>query len=206
MLKAPSRLLILCLFMLLTGCAISTQISNTQRSSVEQRLLVRSFERALATLDTQEFKGKTVVIDFYGLTADKYFMKELFTAWLQGQQVQIATDPKQAQLHLKVFAPVLAVDQGQSFVGAPAFTVPVLGFAIPEISLFKDVKHSGYAEVKIYTIDGETGKFVDQSPPAIGEAQYDDYTIMILVHFTRSDMEKRKWDWEPGLGDDYRRQ
>ena len=43
-------------------------------------------------------------------------MKELFTAWLQGQQVQIATDPKQAQLQLKVFAPVLAVDQGQSFV------------------------------------------------------------------------------------------
>ena len=46
-------------------------------------------------------------------------MKEFFTAWLQGQQVQIATDPKQAQLQLKVFAPVLAVDQGQSFVGAP---------------------------------------------------------------------------------------
>ena len=153
LLKTLSRLLILCLFVLLTGCAVSTQISNTQRSSVEQRLLVRSFERALATLDTQEFKGKTVAVDFYGLTPDKDFMKEFFTAWLQGQQVQIATDPKQAQLQLKVFAPVLAVDQGQSFVGAPSFTVPVLGFAIPEISLFKNVKHSGHAEVKIYTID-----------------------------------------------------
>jgi hypothetical protein len=66
--KTPSKLLILCLFVLFTGCAISTQISNTQRSGVEQRLLVRSFERALATLDTQEFKGKTVAVDFYGLT------------------------------------------------------------------------------------------------------------------------------------------
>ena len=74
MLKTPSKLLILCLFVLLTGCAVSTQISNTQRSSVEQRLLVRSFERALATLDTQEFKGKTVAVDFYGLTPDKDFM------------------------------------------------------------------------------------------------------------------------------------
>jgi hypothetical protein len=44
------------------------KISNTQRAGVEQRLLVRSFERALATLDTQEFKGKTVAVDFYGLT------------------------------------------------------------------------------------------------------------------------------------------
>ena len=60
------------------------------------------------------------------------------------------------------------------------------------------MKHSGHAQVKIYTIDGGTGKFVDQSPPAIGEARYDDYTIMIVVHFTRNDIEKRKWDWEPG--------
>jgi hypothetical protein len=45
-------------------------------------------------------------------------MKEFFIALVQGQQVQTATDPKQAQLQLKVFAPVLAVDQGQSFVGA----------------------------------------------------------------------------------------
>ena len=198
MLKTPSRLMILCLFVLLTGCAVSTQIGNTQRSSIEQRLLIRSFERALATLDTQEFKGKTVTVDFYGLTSDKDFAKEFFTAWLQGQQVQIATDPKQAQLHLKVFAPVLAVDQGQSFVGAPSFTVPILGFVMPEIALFKNVRHSGHAEVKIFTIDGGTGKFVDQSPPAIGETNYDDYTIMIVVHFTRSDIEKRKWDWEPG--------
>ena len=197
MLKILSSLLILCLFVTLTGCAISTQISNTQRSTVEQRLLVRSFERALATLDTQEFKGKTIAVDFYGLTSDKDFMKEFFTAWLQAQQVQIATDPKQAQLQLKVFAPVLGVDQGQSFVGAPAFTVPILGVAIPEISLFKDVRHTGHAEVKIYTIDGDTGKFIDQSRPAIGEAQYDDYTIMIVVHFTRSDIEERKWDWQP---------
>ena len=77
-------------------------------------------------------------------------------------------------------------------MGAPSFTVPVLGFAIPEITLLKNVRHSGYAELKIYMIDGETRKFVDQSPPAIGEAQYDDYTITIVVHFTRSDIEERK--------------
>jgi len=113
------------LLTLLTGCATSNQVSSTARSSIEERLLISSFEQALAKLDTQEFKGKTVTVDFYGLTSDKDFAKEFFTAWLQGQQVQIATDPKQAQLHLKVFAPVLAVDQGQSFVGSPAFTVPI---------------------------------------------------------------------------------
>ena len=189
---------IACLLTLLTGCATSIQVGNTARSSIEERLLISSFERALATLDTQEFKGKTVTVDFYGLTSDKEFAKEFFTAWLQGQQVQIATDPKQAQLHLKVFAPVLAVDQGQSFVGAPAFTVPILGFVMPEIALFKNVRHSGHTEVEVFTIDGDTGKFVDKTPPAIGETNYDDYTILIVIHFTRGDMEARKWDWQPG--------
>ena len=110
-------LLISCLVTFLTGCATSTQVGNTARSSIEQRLLISSFERALATLDTEQLKGKTVTVDFYALTSDKDFAKEFFTAWLQEQQVQIATDPNQAQLHLKVFAPVLAVDQGQSFIG-----------------------------------------------------------------------------------------
>ena len=202
MLKTSFTILTLCLFGLLTGCAVSTQVSNTSRSSIEQRLLVRSFERALATLNTQEFRGKTASVDFYGLTGDKDFMKEFLIAWLQEQQVQITTDPKQAQLHLKVFAPVLAVDQGQSFVGAPSFTVPILGFVMPEIALFKNVRHSGHTEVEIYAIDEDTGKFIDKSAPALGETQYDDYTIMMVVHFTRSDiesaMEKQKWDWEPG--------
>ena len=184
--------------LLLAGCAVSNQITKTPRSSIEQELLVRALERALVNLDTQRFRGKTVAVDFYGLTADKDFAKEFFTAWLQSQRVRIAEDSKQAQLRLKVFASVLGVDQGQSFVGAPAFTVPLVGFVVPEIPLFKDVKHSGHAEIKVTTIDSESGEFVDESAPSVGAAFHDDYTILILVHFTRSDLEKPTWDLGPG--------
>ena len=97
---------------------------------------------------------------------------------------------------------MLAVDQGQSFVGTPGFTVPILGVVIPEISLYKNLQHSGHAEVEIYAIDQDSGKFFDKSAPAIGDTRYDDYTVLIVVHFTRSNMEdkaeKRKWGWEPG--------
>lgn len=183
---------------MVAGCAVSTQITNTPRSSIEQQLLVRALERALANLDAQQFRGKTVAVDFYGLTTDKDFAKEFFTAWLQSQRVRIAADPRQAQLRLKVFASVLGVDQGQSFFGAPAFTVPLIGFVVPEIPLFKDVQHSGHAEIKIATIDSETGEFVDESAPSVGTANHDDYTILIVVHFTRSDLEKQKWDLGQG--------
>ncbi len=201
MAKKLAAIAALCLpFFLLEACAVSPQVTNTSRSSIEEELLMRALDRAVAGLNTEEFKGKTVAVDFYGLSSDKDFAKEFFTAWLQSQQVQIASNPKEAQLHLKVFAPVLAVDQGQSFIGSPAFTVPLLGFTIPEISLFKDLRHSGHAELQVYSIDADTGKFVDKSSMAAGAAQYDEYTVLLVINFTHSDLDKATWEWEPGAG------
>ena len=68
------------LLFLLAGCAATAQITNTQRSSIEQQLLVRALERAMAGVDTQKLTDKTVAIDFYGLTPDKDFAREYFTA------------------------------------------------------------------------------------------------------------------------------
>src|SRR5690349_10669027 len=55
-------------FFLLAGCAATAQITNTPRSSIEQELLVRALDRAMAKLDTRELTNKTVMIDFYGRT------------------------------------------------------------------------------------------------------------------------------------------
>jgi hypothetical protein len=185
---------------LLVGCAVSTQVTNTPRSSIEQQLLMRSLERALTGLNIEELKGRTVAVDFYALSPDTNFAKEFFTAWLQSQQVEIVQDLKHAQVQLKVFAPVLAVDKGQSFIGAPSFTVPVLGLAMPEISLFRDMRHSGRTELQLYTIDADTGKFLNKSRVAVGAAQYDDYKILLVINFTRSDIEEDSWEWQPGAG------
>jgi hypothetical protein len=69
---------------------------------------------------------------------------------------------------------------------------------MPEIPLYKNVKHSGHAEIKITTIDGDSGEFVDESAPGIGQAKHDDFTILIVVHFTRTDLEKPQWDLGQG--------
>ena len=194
--KAAFGILVLCSVCFgIEGCAVSPQITNTPRSSIEQELLVSSLERGFETLDTQRLAGATVVVDFFGLTPDKDFAKEFLIAWLQSHQVRIVTDPNEAQLRVKVFAPVLGVDQAQSFIGTPAFTVPFLGVTIPEIALFRDVRHMGHAALETYTIEEDGGKFLVKSPPAMGRSEYDHYTILIVIHFTRSDMEKREWDW-----------
>ena len=193
--KSAFGILMLCSASLLVGgCAVTPQITNTSRSSIEQELLVSSLERGFKTLDIQRFNGATVTVDFYGLTPDKDFAKEYLIAWLQAHQVNIVTYPKEAQLRVKVFAPVLGVDQAQSFIGTPAFTVPFLGVTIPEVALFRDVKHSGHTALESFTIDEDSGKFLDKSPTAVGRSEYDDYTVLIVIHFSRTDVEQRKWD------------
>jgi hypothetical protein len=181
----------------LGACAPTGQLTNTPRSSMEQQLLVRALERAMAGIDTEKLTAKTVTVEFYGLTPDKDFAKEYFTAWLESQRVRIASDPKLAHLRLKVFASVLAVDQGRLFLGAPSFTVPILAFSLPEIPLYKNVEYSGHAEIKISITDAQTGEFVDAIRPTVGKSRHDDYTILIVVHFTRSDLEKETWTFGP---------
>lgn len=117
---------------------------------------------------------------------------------MQSQRIRIASDSKQAQLYLKVFASVLAVDQGQSFVGTPAFTVPLIGFDLPEVPLFKNIEHSGHADIEISMADNQTGDFIDESAPVVGKSQHDDYTILIVGQFTHSDREKQRWNLGPG--------
>jgi hypothetical protein len=194
--KIALGILVLCsVSFLVEGCAVTPQITKTSRSSIEQKLLVSSLQRGFETLDIQRLAGATVTVEFYGLTSDKDFAKEYLIAWLQAHQVNIVTDPKEAQLRVKVFAPVLGVDQAQSFVGTPAFTVPFLGVTIPEVALFKDVRHTGHTALESFTIDEDSGKFLDKTRTAVGRSDYDDYTVLIVIHFTRSDMEERKWDW-----------
>ena len=53
---------------LTTGCTVTTQMSVTGRSGLEQQLLVRSLERAVAQLDVQPFRNGPLAVDFVALT------------------------------------------------------------------------------------------------------------------------------------------
>jgi hypothetical protein len=80
-------------------------------------------------------------------------------------------------------------------VGSPSFTVPFLGIMMPEIPLFRTVRHSGHVALETYFIDEDSGRLIEKGATAIGHSEYNDYTILILLHFTNTDLEKDKWDW-----------
>lgn len=170
---------------------VPTNVTVTDRSIIEQQLLVRSLERAVAKLDTRTFTGKLVALDLYALTDDQAFAEEFITASLQEKGARVAAEEEKADLRLKIFASVLGVGRGERLIGTPAFAAPLVGLPVPEIALFKMVKHRGEAEVQIYAFDGRTGEFTEKSPVGVGNAKHDEYTILIVIKFTLSDLDER---------------
>jgi hypothetical protein len=176
----------------LAGCAVSTQVTLTKRSGLEQQLLVRALERAVAQLDPPRFAGRRVALELFALTRDQAFAEAFVTARLERHGARVVPEGHEAELRLKVFASVWGVDHAETLVGLPAFETPLVGVGVPEIALFKSTRNRGYSEVQAYAFDGRTGAFIaEQSPVGIGLAKYNRYTVLILIRFTLTDIEQR---------------
>jgi hypothetical protein len=162
-------------------------VTPTPRSTNAQ-LLVRSLERAFAQLDMTRLSGARINLDVYGLTGDRDFARELLAANLGAKGVKVAYPPDKADINIKIFINALAVDQDDSLFGIPAFTAPLIGFPVPEIALLKSVRNRGHAELQLFVFDESSGDLVERSPRAVGRAKYDEYTVLIWIGFTLSDL------------------
>jgi hypothetical protein len=72
----------------------------------------------------------------------------------------------------------------------PSVTVPFLGVTMPEIALSNPATHQGYVEIQIYTLDGASGDLLTRSPRAVGESAYNQYTILVMLNFSRTDLDE----------------
>lgn len=176
-----------------TGCS-ARQVTLTERSGIEQELLVRSLERAVARLDLARLRDRRVVLELFALTGDQAFAREFLATGLEARGVRVVGDGEAADLRLRVFASILGVDKGETLLGIPAVQVPVVGVPFPEIALFKWVRHRGLVEVQMYAFDPATGRFVGRIPDGVGRAKFDQFTVLFVISFTVSDLDERPDD------------
>ena len=170
-----------------TGCT-TARVTATERSSIEQRLLVRSLERAAVRLDTASLAGRRVRIELFTLTSDAYFAREFLRARLETRGVRFVGPGDDADLTIQIFAAALAVDSTDTLLGLPAMQAPVLAVPIPEIALFKLERSRGHAEMQTYTYD-RGGQLVSRLGDAKGEARYTRVTLLIFISFAVTDMD-----------------
>ncbi len=177
------------LSILIMSCS-SVRVTMTPRSSLEQRLLTQGLERAVAQLHIEQFRGKRVALDLAGLAEDDLpFAKEFIHVWLAKNGIQVISDQKEIDLRLKVLAMVLAVDQSETLFGTPEFTL--LGIPIPAIVIYRNVRNRGRAELKMFVFDEGSAMLVDEIPLGIGEAKYDRNTILFIISWASTDLDKK---------------
>jgi len=184
-----SLLLITVIFVF--GCSGTPELYSDERSVLEQKLVIRSLERAMLKIDLYKFKGYRVFIELYTLTADKAFTQAYIVTQFEKKGIRIVSDRSKADIRLKVFAKALGVDYLQTFVGIPEISLTLL--TIPELGLFKKVDNKGYTELQFYSFKNNTGQYLkDKSLQGIGKSKHTTYTILIFFKYSITDVNRIK--------------
>ena len=187
--KISAMVVLVFLSILMMNCT-SVRVTMTPRSSLEQKLLVQGLERAVSQLPIEQFRGKRVALELAGLAKDDLpFTKEFIRVWLIKNGIQVINDQKDIDLRFKVFANVLAVDQSETLFGTPEFTI--LGIPIPAIVIYRNIRNRGRAELKMYAFDQSSEILVDEIPVGVGEAKYDKNTILFIISWASTDLDKK---------------
>jgi hypothetical protein len=175
----------------LAGGGCSVVPTHSGRSAVEQELIVRSIERAVAALDTSTLLGRKVVLEIFGLNDDKEFARQMLATRLRARGVEVVEAASAADYRVRTFATVLGVDQGETLFGVPALQVPVVSIPIPEIALFKMRRSRGHTELQMFVFDRSSENFIARIPDGVGRSRYDRYTILLVFGYTSSDLDER---------------
>ncbi len=171
------------------GACGAHRVTLTQRSAIEQQLLTRSIERAVARLDTTRLAGRPVALTLHALTTDQAFAERYVTAQLRARGIRVVSEASRAEVRLETYATALGVDRAETLLGIPALEAPVVSTPIPEIALFKWARNRSHTEVQAFLFEPGTDRFLDRLPVADGRAKSDEFTILIFVRFTVSDID-----------------
>ena len=171
------------------GCAMAAQLKAVEPTALTQQLVMRSLERAVAQLDLDRVRGRRVALEVFAQAGNPALTRALVASWLVEHGVHVTTDAPDLTMHVLISA--LGSDLGETLIGIPAFQAPLVGMPVPEIALFKWVRNRGLSEMRLYTFDAKTGAFVDKGRAVEGRSKRDDFTVLLIVRFTVTDVDER---------------
>lgn len=174
---------------LLGGCSLASSIGTTAPTGISQQLLIRSLERALSDLDLSRLRGEPAGLEVTVHAGNEAFVKDFVTTWMNANGVRVGGEAPSQKL--KMFVSVYGTDRDQTMIGVPAFQAPLVNVPIPELAFFKWVRNRGQAELRLWAFDAKGNTVVDAPAPGIGRAKHDDFTVLLFIGFTRSDVDQR---------------
>jgi hypothetical protein len=188
------------------GCAVEQEFSRTPRTAVEQVLLTQAIERALTNLTLELPEGAPLEVEATSLDSDRTLVRmsgaelgstrrpEIETAYIRDATAAVLGQkgyrlPARDGTYLvRVMVESVGTMQGLSFFGLPPVQSVVIPFALPELTLYKQQKQSGYARLRLDMYDNHTGAFLGSSATLVGRTYFDQYTILFYLTWYRTDL------------------
>lgn len=189
--RLGGRFLFLCM-VIFTGCNMTAGQVSSPRTPIDQLVLSQSLLRSLEDLAFPFDNGDTIAIetawipshdDFSG---DLPFAKAVISSWFmqQGAVVQHNKPRFRARVLLHAFG----LDKKDVFFGLPPVQSILFPIALPELTLYRNVRNRGYTRLSLEVMDVSSGRLV--GVPLVSEAAviHERYTLLFLLSWQSSDL------------------
>lgn len=201
-----SKMLILSLTCLgvLSACSTVHKPTHSARSAIEQLLLSDAVIKSLPERLENPLpipQGANVVLDTSGIISeDKDIVRQILAGWLgkQGYHVMVGWfgeegyhvqgDIDAATHRINVIVGSLGTEAGDTFIGMPPIQSAIIPFATPELSVYKAQYQTGYVKLYFDIYELPSNRFVRSTSPFYAETHYNDYTILFLFSFKKTDL------------------
>ncbi len=187
------KTLILSLIILIIMSACSSTHKNTQslRTAVEQLLISEAVITSLpqkAETPLPIPPGSKVAINTSGISLDQHIVRQAVSGWL-GQHGYLVQDDKDAATYeVSVMVESLGTEYADTFFGIPPIQGGLLPISTPELAIYKAQYQTGYVKFHFDLFELPSGRFVQTTSPFIAEKYYNDYTVLFLFTFEKTDL------------------
>jgi len=192
--RAAARVSFCLLLGVAAGC-MSSNVSAPEDTAVEQLLLSTAADRAVAGIELEACRGKTVFVD--GQYLDTYrtnYLIAILRAELAAAGARLAAKAEDADLVLEPRSAALSIDGSESLLGLPQISVgaPLTGgVSLPEAPLYKKITQRAIGKLALI------GRFRGEEQPSlylgpsVGRAYYNRWWLLFLISFRTTDIEEK---------------
>ena len=176
------KIVILILGFFLSSCSTTRHITQTKRSVIEQLLLTKSIDKAVAKIDGFKIQGSKVYIEIVSLApAEENYLRKAVSLWfLQNKAVVVETKDK-ADYIASILVKSVGTDKiDTNYLGIPSLPVPFVGIFTPEVEILTTKHQKGYTEMQITLCYASTGEFIYKTKPLIGKTHFSTYKIFLI--------------------------
>ncbi len=180
---------------LAVGCAHTRQ-SEPKRTAVEQLLLSRAADIALARADFALLKGKKVYLEekYFDATDGKYALGAVrdFISLAGGLLVDTAAE---SEIVVEARSGALSIDSGNSLVGIPdgPLPIPASGTLVtPEAPFYKVDRQYSLAKLALFAYDTKSREHIYSTGTLVGKSHHHNYRFLGLFNWVDSELPEKQ--------------